>query len=171
MLPQISCRGRKVYLRQAKREDVPALAQWVGDMEVMKHVTMRTFTLEEEYTWFREMKDNADERVFFICLVEGDRLIGSCGIHDVRNPTTVGIGLFIGDRTQWGMGYGTEAVQLLLDHIRKECRVSRVWLRVDTVNQPAIRCYEKSGFKIYERHKNPERIFSNGEEYFMERFF
>jgi len=160
-----------VYLRQAMEADVPALTQWVGDMEVMKHVTMRTFTLEEEYTWFRAMKDNVDERVFLICLSESDQLIGSCGIHNVRNPTTVGIGLFIGDRTQWGKGYGTEAVQLLLDHIRKECCVPRVWLRVDTVNQPAIRCYEKCGFRTYERHKNPERIFSNGEEYLMELIF
>ncbi len=140
-------------------------------MEVMKHVTMRTFTLEEEYAWFREMQANADEHVFFICLAGSGELIGSCGIHDVRNPQTVGIGLFIGDRTQWGKGYGTEAVQLLLSHIHKVLEVSRVRLRVDTVNRSAIRCYEKCGFKIYERHKNPERIFSNGEEYFMERLF
>jgi RimJ/RimL family protein N-acetyltransferase len=160
-----------VYLRQAREADIPNLAKWVGDIEVMKHVTMRTYTSEEESIWFREMKKNADEHVFFICLIEGGDLIGSCGIHEVRNPKTVGIGLFIGDKTQWGKGYGTEAVKLLLGHIRQEFEVSRAWLRVDTANRPAIRCYEKCGFKIYDRHKNPDRIFSNGEEYLMEFIF
>ena len=46
-----------------------------------------------------------------------------------------------------GMGYGTEALKLLLDFAFNFQNMHSVDLKVFSFNERAIKCYEKSGFK------------------------
>jgi len=56
------------------------------------------------------------------------------------------IGIFIGDKSFWGKGYGTEAIELLTDFIFNEMNINKVKLNVYSFNKRAVRCYEKCGF-------------------------
>jgi diamine N-acetyltransferase len=56
------------------------------------------------------------------------------------------VGIFIGDKTEWNKGYGTEVMRLLLQHGFENLNLNRIFLRVDEHNLGGIRCYEKAGF-------------------------
>ncbi len=52
----------------------------------------------------------------------------------------------MGEVSSRGQGYGTEAVELLLDFGFRDLNLHRIYLHVFSHNAAAIRVYEKSGF-------------------------
>ena len=56
------------------------------------------------------------------------------------------VGLFIGEKSCWNKGYGTEIMQLLLRLGFDNFNLNRIFLRVDEANKGGIRAYEKAGF-------------------------
>jgi RimJ/RimL family protein N-acetyltransferase len=74
--------------------------------------------------------------------------IGVAGYHaiDWRNRSAE-LGLFIGEKTFWNAGYGTDAVRTLVRWGFRQLNLNRVFLRVFEDNAGAIRCYEKVGFR------------------------
>src|SRR5574341_454216 len=89
-----------------------------------------------------------------------DELIGEI-VLDVVNWTArdAFVGLSIGDRENWGQGYGTEMMRLLLQFAFLEVNLKRVTLTVFEYNPRAIRSYEKVGF----RHEGHLRNYLNRE--------
>jgi RimJ/RimL family protein N-acetyltransferase len=57
------------------------------------------------------------------------------------------VGLGIGDRNDWGKGYGTDAMKIILRFAFTELNLRRVTLTVFEYNPRAIRSYEKVGFR------------------------
>jgi [ribosomal protein S5]-alanine N-acetyltransferase len=91
-----------------------------------------------------------DEHGFAVGIVvrETDRLVGGTGLHqmDFRNRHTQ-FGIFIGDKAEWGKGYGTEATWLMVKYACETLNLHRVWLHVYEDNPRGIRAYEKVGFR------------------------
>ncbi len=56
------------------------------------------------------------------------------------------LGIFIGDKSRWDQGYGTEAVRVMLRHAFNTLNLHRIYLRVFASNARARRSYEKAGF-------------------------
>lgn len=46
-----------------------------------------------------------------------------------------------------GKGYGTEAIELVLDFVFEELKLNRLQLEVYSHNERGLRAYEKNGFK------------------------
>lgn len=89
-----------------------------------------------------------------------DRLIGEIVLDVVNWPgRDAFVGLSIGRREDWGKGYGTEMMRLLLQFAFMEVNLRRVSLAVFEYNPRAIRSYEKAGF----RHEGRIRQFLNKE--------
>jgi RimJ/RimL family protein N-acetyltransferase len=98
--------------------------------------------------------------LFLIRTLTDDRLIGDIGlggINWVQGEAFVGIGL--GEREDWGKGYGTDAMRIMLGYAFMELNLYRVSLNFFEYNPRALRSYEKSGFSIEGR----ERKFLNRE--------
>jgi RimJ/RimL family protein N-acetyltransferase len=86
-------------------------------------------------------------------LVDG-RLIGFVALFGLRwshGDTLVGIG--IGEPEDWGKGYGTDAMRVLLRYAFTELGLHRVSLGVFEYNPRAIRSYQKAGFQIEGRER------------------
>ncbi len=85
---------------------------------------------------------------FSIRTLADDRLVGEVdlsGINWASGESIVGIG--IGDRNDWGKGYGTDAMRIVLRFAFTELNLHRVFLNTFEYNPRAIRSYEKCGFK------------------------
>jgi RimJ/RimL family protein N-acetyltransferase len=84
---------------------------------------------------------------FLIRTLEDERAVGDIGLDGIRwehGDAYVGIGL--GDRADWGKGFGTDAMRILARFAFNELNLHRLTLDVFEYNPRAIRSYEKVGF-------------------------
>jgi RimJ/RimL family protein N-acetyltransferase len=72
-------------------------------------------------------------------------MVDLSGIDWVTGTSWVGIG--IGDPDYWGKGYGTEAMQLILEFGFGQLNLRRISLTVFEYNRRAYQSYCKCGFK------------------------
>ena len=141
-------KGKKCYLSPMNVNDVEKFTEWLNDMEILKYFSLypNMVSLENEREILTKL---SKEHNYSIIAMETNELIGSCGFVDIDhiNQTTE-IGIFIGNKTFWNKGYGTEAFSLLIDYGFKALNFHNIMLRVYENNKGAIKCYEKVGFKL-----------------------
>jgi diamine N-acetyltransferase len=143
--------GKRIRLRADERSDLPKFTEWLNDPEVRRYISMRLpVSLANEEGWFESMlKRPVEEQPLAIEIKDGDgwRLIGNCGFFEIDHIAhSTEVGIFIGDKTCWNKGYGTEVMSLLLDHGFGTLNLNRIFLRVDAANKGGIRAYEKAGY-------------------------
>lgn len=95
-------------------------------------------------------KERASGDVLFSIHTEGQfpRFIGICGLHGLRDIYHSGeLRILIFDPVAIGHGFGTEAVNLLLEYGFNRLNLHRIWLGVNADNEGAVNCYRKCGFK------------------------
>ena len=139
-------------------------------------VTSATWSLNAEFQKFystrpprpwtaRSMRDNMAasqakdqpndaEFSFNIRTLADDRLVGESNLELPSWPNrdawvSIGLGL----SADWGKGYGTDAMRLLLRYAFSELNLERVSLSVYGFNERAQRSYLKAGFKLEGRQR------------------
>lgn len=133
--------------------DAATFSRWSRDSEYLRlsdsgvarmwSVPQVTDHLEKELEG-----ESPTQYAFSIRALDDDRLLGDVdlsGINWASGEAIVGIG--IGDRNDWGKGYGTDAMQIVLRFAFTELNLHRVFLNTFEYNPRAIRSYEKCGFK------------------------
>ena len=139
--------GQKCYLSPMSVDDAEKYTEWLNDFSVT--VTLNTvdtiLSVDKERD---ELKALARGYNFSIIDSKTNKVIGSGGFFNVDLVNkNAEFGLFIGDKTFWNRGYGTEASQLLLDFGFNVLNLYHVSLKVFDFNHRAIKCYEKVGFQ------------------------
>ncbi len=143
--------GERIRLRAIEREDIPQYVEWLNDPEVTAGLLiMLPMSTWEETRWFENLANRAPEtRPFAIDAQtpEGWKHIGGTGFDQIEwANSNAEFGIFIGEKSFWNQGYGTEATHLMLQHAFETLNLHRVFLRVYETNPRAIRTYEKVGF-------------------------
>jgi len=145
-------RGELVYLRATERADVATFVRWFNDADVIRNLAMRSpMGLAAEEQWFDRMltAQGTTDYHFVICLVSDDRAIGTIGLHAVDQTNgTAEFGVAIGEPSEWGKGYGTDATRAICDFGFGELRLERIGLDVYADNERGRRAYEKAGFTM-----------------------
>ena len=141
--------GKKCYLSPIDTNDAARFTEWLNDMEVL--VTFEPYhgsiSLETEKAFLETLSKDHN---YSIIDLETDELIGNCGFLNIDHVNqTAETGIFIGNKTYWNKGYGTEALSLLIDYGFKALNLHNIMLRVFEYNKGGIRCYEKIGFKHF----------------------
>lgn len=142
--------GELVRLAPIKRDDVKLYAKWFADPEFLRLISpnvLRPMSYEDELEWYENMRKDKERYTFGIRTLEGDKLIGNCGLFNIdwRNRTAL-FGIAVGDKTYWGRGYGTDATRIMMGYGFDELNLNRVQLDVYDYNKRAIKSYEKVGF-------------------------
>lgn len=122
--------GNKVIIRERTIEDTIDEDGWSRDEEVVRYDVSAGASL--------------NVRAFSIDTLE-DTHIGVCSLYN-QTQLDVQIGIRIGDKSYWNLGYCTEATMLLVQWAFEHLSIGKIWLKVLPENTGAIRCYEKSGF-------------------------
>ena len=143
--------GKRVRLRAIERSDLPRYFEWLNDPEVTEGLWhYLPLSMDDEEGWFEKMRqEDAEQRPLAIEIREDQawRLAGNVGLLDLRWANrSAELGIFIGDKSLWDKGYGTEAVELMLRHAFDTLNLHRVFLRVFASNERAQRSYQKAGF-------------------------
>lgn len=140
--------GPRLRLRPVTEADLPVFVRWFNDPELRFWLAMSEtpeLTLEDEWEWYQEMREDP-ARITWVMEAEG-RPIGNLALMNIDETNQrATLGIAVGEKGEWGRGYGTEAIQLVLGFAFKEMRLRRVDLCTDEDNVRGIRCYEKCGF-------------------------
>ncbi len=153
--------GEKCYLSPISIDDVERYTEWVNDLEIGQFVLFSStiYDLDREKDALKGLMNSGI--VFAIVEKDTNKVIGNCGlsmVNEVHRRATFGI--FIGEKTYWNQGIGTEATALILDYGFNIMNLNNITLEVVSYNQRAIRCYEKVGFKYVGRRR--EYVFMAG---------
>jgi RimJ/RimL family protein N-acetyltransferase len=137
---------------------------WLNDPEVVRYTETGTFpsTAEDLEKFYQSVTTSRSHVIFAIIDKGSDQHIGNVKlgpIHWVHRNATFGI--LIGDKSFWGKGAGREATRLAVEYGFFRLNLHRISLSVFAEHEPAVRCYEKVGFKIEGRMR--EDLFRCGE--------
>lgn len=114
--------------------------------------------------WVDTLTMQPDESTIFLAVNEVD-LIGMTGIARSNSPKTMHSawvwGVYV--KSEWrGLHIAEELIDCCLAWAKAR-KVALVKLGVAAINQPAIRCYERCGFKVY--GTEPGAILYEGKYY------
>ena len=144
--------AERIRLRAIEREDIPRCMTWLNDPEVTAGLTMHLpMSISDETRWFESLSNRSvEERPLAIEVKTSDgrwKHIGNMGLEGIEwLNRCAGFGIFIGEKSFWNQGYGTEATRLMLKHGFETLNLNRIFLYVYETNPRAIRAYEKVGF-------------------------
>ncbi len=139
-----------VSLRPLVEDDVPLLARWFFDPDVLQWLQIsedppHLRTMEAMRERFEMGRDDPFTEVWRID-VEG-RPIGQIELVDIHElQRRAEVHLCIGEKDVWGHGHGARAVRLMLYHAFEDLRLRRVFAMADADNARVIRLLEKCGF-------------------------
>lgn len=143
--------GDKIYLRPIEPPDADKCVRWLNDPLINQFLLTGRFPINSlrEEAWIEQLYTGDDSTALAICLNENDLHIGICGMDSISwVDRSAVLGIFIGERTLHGKGYGTEAMRLLVQHGFDTLNLNRVELGVFSHNVAALRSYEKLGFVV-----------------------
>ena len=164
--------GQRVRLTAADPEkDPPLIAAWSHDPEFVQLLSSGIARPWTPAVIKKEIEESLGEDEpkpgmfpFLIRTLEAEgqpaRLIGLVDLdipHWPHRNAWLGIGL--GQRADWGQGYGTDAMRLILRYAFDELNLHRVTLTVFEYNERAIHTYRKLGFQDEGRQRQRLRRY------------
>jgi len=141
--------GSHVYLRPIEKDDLPQLYCWFNDPEI-RGLTGEVFptSLAGMEEFLAKIQSDASRVWFAVVLQENNQLIGETGLLRMFPAwRTTDLSIIIGDKAVWSKGYGTEAIDLLLNYAFGYLNYHRVAIGVVGTNERALHFYERVGFK------------------------
>jgi aminoglycoside 6'-N-acetyltransferase len=159
----VELRGDRVVLRPLAEEDVPRLAELGADPEAARW--WPGLTREHLLAKARREGEEADVTVFAI--LDGGEITGMIQHWEETDADFrhAGIDVFLGTPYH-GRGLGTDAVRTLARHLVHDLGHHRVTIDPAAANEPAVRCYEKAGFKrvgvMREYWRDPDGVWQDG---------
>lgn len=153
--------GRTLVLRPFTEVDItPTYVDWLNDPEVNRYSRRRYVRTTVE-----------DARRFLRTLPPGDTILAIETAIDHRHIGNIQftrpdvearhseIRILIGARSEWGKGYGTEAIYLTTHYLFRECGLYRV--HAGSANPSFARVVEKLGWQLEGRWREH---FRDGDE-------
>lgn len=141
--------GERICLRPLEKGDLVYIRKWANDPGI-RCLTgeVKPMTQASADEFFERVRSDKDRVWFVIVLRENGKVIGEAGLLRMFQVwRTTDLSIIIGEKEEWGKGYGTEAIGLLLDYAFGYLNFHRVAIGVVGFNERAIRFYEKAGFK------------------------
>jgi len=159
-------KGKKVLLREYRRDDLPAYRRWLADGRVTEYLEMgwRPTRDSDLEAWWKLADESSDNVVFAMAEAKSDRLVGVCGLYAISwTARRAQFNILIGEPDAWDKGFGTEALALLIDYGFDVLNLNSIQLGVNADNKRAIRSYEKAGFVVEGTRR--QFVYRNGRYY------
>ncbi len=151
MKPFHNCfiRGEAVYLRPHIEEDIDPWFRWFNDAEVTDGMNKGFFpnTSKKQQDFFESMYESEKNLQLAIVVNETEKLVGTIGLHDINFlHNTADISVLMGDKDFWGMGYGKQAVQLIIAHAFEKLCLHKLTSGMYESNEGSKKLFESLGF-------------------------
>lgn len=160
----IICGGKKVSLGILSREDAPDLFRMINDRDVnrMLRSPPPINSLVEEYEWIDNQSIIKGKNLNLgIVDNQANKLIGVIGVNNMESNMYGTLGYFL-HKDSWGKGFGTEAIQLIVEYCFNVLNMRKITANAYEPNTGSIRVLEKNGFKMNGRQEEHLFIENHG---------
>ena len=143
--------GDGIVLRRHVAANVEDFKRWYSDPEVARLARYQDTPMrEDEVDRFFQIRALGPESLTMAIHERStNRLVGTCAFSQLDGDNgSVMYHITIGEKDRWGLGYGTEATRLMVEHAFGTLGLHRVALSVFEFNERAIRAYATVGFVI-----------------------
>lgn len=149
---------KNLNLRGLREEDLSYIKDWSNKSEITELMVMGIRpdsgviycswdSTEDEWKRYKESKVDI---IFVMILKQSGMIIGLTGFYDINfMERSAELRIAIGYKEYLNKGYGTEAVEALLDYGFNKLNLHKIHLGVNECNIGANKCYKKAGF-VYE---------------------
>jgi len=143
-------RGKTIRLSTLTEEDSSLIADWYAEGNFMRLYSAATAFPKTKTDILEMIEQGQDDEAWFMFglrRLRDDFLVGMGGFDEISWRNRVGwLALAVG-RENWGQGYGSEALQILLRYGFMELDLHKVQLTVLGYNERALGIYRKAGFR------------------------
>ena len=149
--------GRIVLLRPVQEAEIPTMLEWFADPDVLRYLGMpfHAQTPASEREWWERAGSDPDG-VSWGLEFEGG-IVGTTSIGRIdwvsRNAMT---GTVIGDRSAWGKGLATEAMQLRAAYAFRQLQLHKLVSGYIEANVASGRAQAHCGYRVIGRARDDE---------------
>lgn len=144
-------RGELVWLRASERADFMEDPSPVNDPEIAHMMGLKVPVGTDGAADFAQLVLAQHGKTLFsfaICELGQRRAIGNASLREIdRENGSAEMAIVMTDAAYIGRGFGTDAVNCIVDFGFGELRLERIYLHVFDYNPRAVRSYEKAGFQ------------------------
>lgn len=140
-----------VTLRPITLADTDNIVKWRNASFVKKNLYIQKALTNNQHIEYYHRYIESGKVYQFIIQVKSDdwnQDIGTAFLKDLdSNNHKAEFGIFIGEESALGKGFGKQATYLILQYAFESLKLNRVYLTVFADNHPAVNAYLKCGFR------------------------
>ena len=162
----MNIQGEKIVLRAVEEADNAMLLSLINDpdTEMMLGGSSWPVSESEQLKWFEHQERSRDVLRCIVALKEDGKAIGTIILSEIDQKNATGhIHIKMSKDVGRGKGYGTDAVNTMVQYAFEELRLNCIYANILSYNEASIRLFERCGFKrdgILRR-----RVFKKGQFY------
>ena len=152
--------GERVLLRPFIEADIEkSYISWLNDPAVVQFSNQR-FIKHDHENCSRYLASFADTKNLFMSvrLLSNDQPIGTMTAYVSAYHCTVDVGILIGDKSCWGMGYGQDAWNIMTTWLLKRQDIRKLTAGTSARNKGMICLMERSGMELECRRREHELV-------------
>lgn len=122
---------------------------WVTDPDVTRYMEMRhtTFTQDALREHIEAMNRSADSLQLGIFTKDSGCHIGNIKLGPIlKHHRNADLGLLLGDKSVWGQGYGSEAIDAMSNYAHKFLNLHRITAGCYEGNTGSVKAFTKCGY-------------------------
>jgi RimJ/RimL family protein N-acetyltransferase len=151
--------GQKITLNKMdlRSIDLDIYLNWLRDVENNKYISSASSNYSKEELIHYINEKNTDTSTIFMGIFAKDTgtFIGTIKLEKINTTKkSAWLGIMIGDPKNYGKGFGSEAIILLLTYAKNSLKLGEVILGVNPDNINAVNLYNKIGFKFDKSQSN-----------------
>ena len=138
---------KKLELKKIRKEDLRSIIKWRNDSEIMKYNT-QYFLLNMEYEekWYDDIIKKDSKNKMFV-FKYGKDIVGVGGLIHLDNQNkNADVAIILGETRIHGKGFGTKALQMLIDYGFFKMKLHRIGADIFEYNKISVKLFEKLGF-------------------------
>lgn len=142
--------GKNIILRPLRSDDIGIINNWRNNLDLIRLTQGIRFpkTMEMEKDWFNiALNDKTNRNIYFgIDEIKSNNFIGLIHLTNIDYISGTAIwGFIIGDKSNQGKGYSTEAPDLLFDYAFNILNLRKIIGYPISYNQATLRMHKKLG--------------------------